>query len=123
MTMAWSEWEDFAAGLYASTSDADLQAECRALLADEDCFREAAVEMLREWPEAARHNLVRLVSGKNAWLGQATCCYSLGASAQTVRDAWGTLTNDEQRAANRVAVEVRERWEREAQDGQAVLGL
>jgi hypothetical protein len=109
--MSWCDWEDFAAGMYATGCDAGQVTASALLLGDPDAFHEAAREMVREWPASAHHNLHNMWTGRNAWVGQATCCYSLGSPAQATRDAWGTLTLDQQRAANAVAVAVRIEWE------------
>lgn len=121
--MSWNEWEDYHAGLYKPDRNRDLERQAADLLRDADQFREAAIEMLREWPNSAQHNLDHMWSGRNAWLGQATACYVYGATAADTRAAWGTLTNTEQRAANEIARLVRERWERERKDAQTVLGI
>ena len=82
------------------------------LLGDVDRFYDAATEMLREWPTAARHNLDYMWSGRNAWVGQATCTYVHGAPAAATRHAWAHLSAWQQRAANAVAVQVRTERER-----------
>jgi hypothetical protein len=117
----WHRWEDFINGLYDSGLDPERQALSAALLRDPEQFRETAREMLRAWPVAARHNLRSMLTSRNAWLGQATCCYAHKATSADTRQAWGMLTNAEQRSANDVAANLRETWEREQQDAQAVL--
>lgn len=119
--MPWSEWEDWRAGLYRPETDDGRQVASMELLSDADRFREVSVEMLREWVHAARHNLAHMWSGRNAWLGQATCCYAHGATGADTRAAWGLLSNGEQRAANEVARLVREAWERDRRDAQTVF--
>ena len=121
--MTYQVWEDYLAGMYAMDWDYDRQVEAAALLADPDQFYEVATEMLREWPNAARHNLHYLWSGRNAWIGQASCCYSLGATAADTRAAWGTLSNVQQNTANAVAKRVRLKWERTWRDAQTTLAL
>lgn len=121
MTMPWVEWEDYQAGLYRPDTDEGRQVASLELLSDPDSFREAAVEMLREWAHSARHNLAHMWSGRNAWMGQATCCYVHGATGADTRAAWGLLSNGEQRRANDVAVSVRAAWERDRRDAQTVF--
>jgi hypothetical protein len=119
----WDRWEDYRNGLYVPAIHSDRVDQSAALLRDPDQFFEVAREMLREWPNSAYHNLVNMWSGRNAWIGQASCCYAHQATAADTRQAWGQLSNDEHRAANRVAMFVRELWERGARDAQAVLDL
>lgn len=121
--MSYEVWEDYRAGMYSFDWNEDRQAAAAGLLADPDQFHEVATEMLREWPYAARHNLHYLWSGRNAWIGQASCCYSVAATSADTRAAWGTLTTAQQDAANAVAKSVRLNWERSWRDAQTSLAF
>jgi hypothetical protein len=79
--------------------------------------------MLRAWPVAARQALRYMESGRNAWLGQATCCYAHGATSAETRQAWGSLSDEVQREANTIARGVRSEWEKDFIDAQTLLGL
>lgn len=121
---AWSKWEDWNAGLYDTNRyDADRVTLSADLLADSDHFREVAREMVREWPNATFHNLTHMWSGRNAWLGQAACCYAHKATAAETREAWGRLTNAQQDAANHVARTVRSDLERGIKDAETLFGV
>lgn len=124
MTKPWVEWEDYSSGLYAAAPIDKAKVEAsRALLADPDQFLEVAVEMIREWPNGARHGIHHLPAGAQAWVGQASCCYAHGATAAETRDAWGQLTNPQQRAANKAADVAIERFQREViDDAQTLFG-
>jgi hypothetical protein len=115
----FDHWEDYGAGMYAQRLDPDHIESAAGLLRDPEAFAEAASEMLREWPVAALQNIHHMWSGRNAWVGQATCCYSVGATSAETRAAWGLLTNNEQRAANSVAQSVRADWKKGHHDAQA----
>ncbi len=93
------------------------------LLADTDRFYDTATEMLQAWPNSAVHNLVYLWTGRNAWIGQASCLYAHNAPSGATREAWGMISNDKQRAANTVARCVREEWEDKADGRQTLFGL
>lgn len=121
-TPSWNDWEDFQAGLYALTSvRPDVVASSVDLLARPDEFLEVAREMVREWANAAEHNIVHLWTGRRAWIGQASCCYAHGATAAETREAWGKLSNQDQRAANEVADDVADRFRKEVMDGAETL--
>jgi hypothetical protein len=119
----FDSWEDFAAGMYRQRLDAEHISLAEQLLRDCEAFREAATEMVREWPTSARQNLDHMWSGRNAWLGQATCCYSVGATSAETRAAWGLMDNGAQRSANEVARLVRLARERGHHDAQASLAM
>lgn len=121
--MPFDAWEDFASGMYESRIDPAQVEMSAALLRDVNAFDEAAREMLREWPTASVQNIRHMWSGRNAWIGQATCCYSLGSTSPETRAAWGLLNNTEQRAANEVARLVRAAWEKGHHDAQASFAM
>jgi hypothetical protein len=73
-----------------------------ALLTSAGAFERAAREMIRAWPNAAKHHL-NLQSGRRAWIGQATCCHRHGATSEETAAAWGLMANSLQRQANRIA--------------------
>ncbi len=106
-------WEDHRAGMYALVyhgegDGADL---ARVLLADEtECW--AAMEaVVREWPNATEHNLTATGTNRQAWLGQAACCFVHGVPDHVTKMGWHLLTETEQDAANLVADMVIAGWE------------
>lgn len=121
--MPFDTWEDWNAGMYLARLDLDMAVAARGLLCDQEAFREAATEMLREWPTAAHQNLAHMQSGRNAWVGQATCCYSLGATAAETRQAWGMMSNTDQTKANETARRVRSIWEKGDRDAQTSFAV
>lgn len=103
-TTPWHEWEDWKAGLYLANQPREEAILLSLnLLQDCDFFLEAGREMIRNWPNASRHNVQRLWSGRRAWVGQAACCYTHTATSIETRSAWGLLHNAAQRGANQVA--------------------
>ena len=117
----WDEWEDYAAGFYNPTIPTAMHtADSLELLCDPQRFYDTAWEMLRHWESSAVHNLDYMVSGRNSWVGQATCLYSHGASPPATRQAWGQMTSKQQETANAVASKVRKEWE-EAHHGRETL--
>ena len=112
-TQPWDSWEDYAAGLYRHrpcTRGVWVQ-ESVKLLSAADEFGEVAREMIHAWPNAAAHNLnLNLRAGRQAWIGQATCCYHHGATAEETAAAWGRLSNRTQSRANRIAATVADEY-------------
>jgi hypothetical protein len=118
----WDRWEDWHAGLYEIRLDAPRIKDARALLSDPEQFDQVAREMVRTWPHAAAHNLGHMATGHRSWLGQASACYSVGASSLETRHAWGELTNGQQRNANAIATAVRDDWRKGACNGETLFG-
>lgn len=106
----WTDWEDWRAGLYTPTITDEQVADSEQLLGNPDHFLEVGRELLREWPNAATHNLIHMWTGRRSWIGQASCLYAHGATSASTRVAWGHLTNGQQRAANAIADQVHDEW-------------
>lgn len=111
----WEAWEDHALGMYSIRFTPDNVSDSINLLTDPDHFLEVAREMVREWPNSARHNLIHLWTGRRAWIGQASCLYAHGSPGAATREAWGCMTNPQQRAANAIADLVMEGYTADAQ--------
>lgn len=119
--MPWDEWEDYAAGFYDPGVPTAVHArDSRDLLCDPNQFHAVAHEMLRHWANSAVHNIQHMETGRNAWIGQASCLYAHGAPPSATRQAWGEMTPGQQETANAVAARVRQEWE-EAQRGSQTL--
>lgn len=122
MMTPWTEWEDWKGGMYALRPiDPEIVERSRALLSSPDQFLEVAIEMVRAWPAAATHNLVLLKSGRAAWVGQASCCYSVFATSGETRRAWGLISTTDQVCANAVAAQVIDGFRREVVGGAETL--
>ena len=104
MTNGWDDWEDYNEGMYERRAIRESMVVLSVdLLSDPDQFLEVGAEMVRVWGNAARQNLVNISTGKQAWIGQASCCYAHGATAEETKAAWGRMSNWSQVGANRVA--------------------
>lgn len=118
------DWEDHRAGMFA-LSYGDEQGgtrEAAELLGDPDLLWAAMSAVAREWPVAAEHNLSHTTQNRQAWLGQAACCFALGVPEFLTRLGWHTLTTAQQVAANAVADQVIAEWEAAAETEPCLFG-
>ena len=83
----------------------------KKLLISSGWFFQSASKMIQQWPKAAEVNLSNKSRNRQAWIGQATCCYMFGANEHQVKEAWHLLTEEEQSKANAIADEIIEIWE------------
>jgi hypothetical protein len=107
-------WEDARAGLYRLPSIMDewiAQLNSRLLLRTPHAFFRIAMEMVDGWPKSSEANLSNRSRNRQAWIGQATCCFAFGAAEHQVKAAWHELTLQEQSDANHTADEVIVIWE------------
>lgn len=110
----YQHWEDWKDGLYRqSLSDAEAIIVDRAarLLANPDSLRVAMEHVAMNWKHAAEVNLTNRSRNRQAWLGQAACCFVCGAPEDLTKQAWHMLSMAEKIAANAVADGVIAAWE------------
>lgn len=109
----YSGWEDWRAGLYRmprSSEQVDA-VYAASLLAVADDLRAAMLGVIDEWPVSAAVNLSHVARNRQAWLGQAACCYSVGVPELITKFGWHLLTDELRAEANAVADEVIVEWE------------
>ena len=110
----FTNWEDYAFGMYEKTCFMDehsLMVDCEVLLKDPSWLYESMGWAVYQWSHAAEHNLTNLNRNRQAWLGQAACCFMHGAPEYITKMAWHNLTSEEQARANAVADEIIEHFE------------
>jgi hypothetical protein len=108
-------WEDWQHGLYRESTagevgDAELIHLAAELLRDTEGLQWAMCHVAFNWPHAAEQNLTNPSRNKQAWLGQAACCWAEGVPEQLTKQAWWTLTEEERRRANLIADAVYADW-------------
>ena len=106
-------WEDHQHGMYKLTAPniTTLTDKCRDLLSNPDDLHEAMNYVATFWSKAAEHNMSNSNRNRQAWLGQAACCFRCQAPEFVTKMAWRLLTDSERDAANAIADNVIEIWE------------
>jgi len=97
-------WECWKHGLYKTKSKNEEKSQKSFLILNsvENC--DASFKSLIEnWPYSSQVNLSNKSINRQAWLGQAACCFSHGANEDETKIAWFKLTIEEQNRANQVA--------------------
>lgn len=110
----YNQWEDFKMGMYEKTcfmDDESMVVNCMATLSCPELLWECMQFVSHNWGKSAEHNLTNYSRNRQAWLGQAACCFLDGAPEYLVKQAWGRLSPQKQVDANKVADEVIEEWE------------
>ena len=65
----------------------------------------------REWKYSCEHNLSGCWQNRRAWIGHAAVAMAIGCPEDIVRQAWGHLSEEQQRLANAEADKAIEDWE------------
>lgn len=81
-----------------------------SLMINWQAFESAMMRAVNEWPYSCEANLTASSMNHQAWMGHAGCAIELGAPEDLVRQAWRTLTQDQQDKANAAADRVIEAW-------------
>ena len=109
------KWEDAAHGMWRrNTSGEERQAfkrKAAGLMVNTEAFYEAMARVTREWPYSCEANLTAPSINRRAWLGHAGTCLLTGSPEDVTRDAWWTLTQEQQNAANAAADRAIADWE------------
>lgn len=116
----YNKWEDFKWGMYEKTCFMDehqMITECEMILKCPQWLWESMTFVSHNWLYAAEHNLTNVNRNRQAWLGQAACCFSHGAPEYLTKLAWHNLTAEQQAAANAVADDVIADWENKYKTG------
>ena len=100
----YTEWEDYKNGMYTLhipiENDIINGAE---LLKNENLFFKISLEVINNWVVSTDVNLSNNSCNKQAWIGQASCCYLYGNNELTTRKSWALLTDLEKYKANNIA--------------------
>lgn len=107
-------WEDYLNGMYEERKDGKKQeriAQSVELLRNANELYAAMSYVANTWKYAAEVNLSNRGCNRQAWLGQAACCYVVHATEAEVRQAWNLLEDSERNAANTIADRVSYEWE------------
>lgn len=110
----FSKWEDFKNGLFASNCErydekVILSAE---LLSNQNEFFDVATDMFSKWPFSAEQNLTDSSINRQAWIGQASCCFNHGAPDYATKEAWWSLDEQTRAEANKTADKALLEWEK-----------
>ena len=98
------KWEDYQNGMY--TLDLPIESNIFKgvyLLSNEDLFYSVALEVINNWVVSSSVNLTSPSVNKQAWIGQASCCYKYGNNELTTRKSWALLTDIQKYKANNIA--------------------
>ncbi len=106
--------EEYTSGMWRGSEVAERAGFIGAaanLMRDPQAFKAAMIRAVNEWPFSCEQNLTAPTINKQAWLGHAGCCIATQSPEDLTREAWGTLTQEQQDIANQMADEVIAYWE------------
>lgn len=69
------------------------------------------MRVINEWKISCENALTDYSLNRKAWVGHAACALALGCPEDITREAWGTLTDEQQLLANKEAGAAIQAWE------------
>lgn len=110
-------WEDVKNGIlednYNEYETEDLTFKAKELLCSPEDFAEIATRVIKNWKYASEQHLSNKSRNRQAWLGQASCCYKWRVPEYITKYAWRMMTKEEQDKANHIADLIIKAWEEE----------
>ena len=111
----WDKWECYPAGFYEEHppqkdwSEDDCRVFYAEFLRDQKRFGSALMRVISEWKNSCEHYLTNDRMNRIAWLGQASVCIESRIPSK-FRGGFNQLSEEEQEAANQLALEYLNRW-------------
>jgi hypothetical protein len=109
-------WEDYKYGLYNMEKQSEkemmhIAVKCKNLLCAKKQFELTALQVISKWKISAEVNLSNKARNRQAWIGQASCCYFLKAPEHITKLGWRLMDSTQQKEANRIADRIINIWE------------
>ena len=112
---SYTLWEDVNNGIledcYNEEETEVLTLKAKSLLCSMDDFAEVANNVINEWKFSSEQHLSNKARNRQAWIGQAACCYKYRVPEHITKYAWRLMTKKQQDNANYIADLIIKSWE------------
>ena len=113
----YDKWEDVKNGIldneFNEIETEALTFKAKELLCDSKEFYKVALEVIRNWVYSSEQHLSNRSRNRQAWIGQASCCYKYKIPEHITKYAWRLMTKEEQDKANYIADGIINLWEKQ----------
>ena len=103
----FSKWEDTKNGILESNFNEketeELTKKSKELLCNSEEFYKVALKVIKNWIYSSEQHLSNRSRNRQAWIGQASCCYKYKVPEHITKYAWRLMTKEEQDGANYIA--------------------
>lgn len=110
----YKDWEDYKSGVWRNVQkdeETELVTKCMDFTGKDDLYGLAMMRVINEWPVTCEHHLTNKGLNRKAWIGHAACQLQFRCPEYITRMAWNTLTEIQQKKANKVAEIAIKEWE------------
>lgn len=106
-------WEEVSFNMWGSANGdkASLLKQAIEFTGNHELYGGYMMRVTKEWPISCEHNLSNVEQNRKAWIGHAACALAFRCPEGIVREAWGHLSQDQQRLANEQAELAIKEWE------------
>ncbi len=89
----------------------------------EELTKEYMNKVTNEWVYSCEHNLTNEALNQIAYIGQAACCIYADIPSTITMEAWSMLDKEVQDRANKIALEVLNKWKYKNRTVQLCLNI
>ncbi len=107
-------WEDYLNGMYKTVSGDERKQLLNTAInftGNANLYGMYMLKVVDSWPISCEHNLSDTGMNRKAWIGHAAACLANGLPEDITREAWASLTKEQQDEANDQADFAIQYWE------------
>lgn len=108
------KWEDYQNGMYSTLSGDEKKSYLQKAVeftGNAELYGSWMLKVIEAWPISCEQNLTDTGMNRRAWVGHAAVCLAIGCPEDITREAWGSLTKEQQDEANAKADFAIVQWE------------
>ena len=110
--LPYNEWEELTFNMWGSVKDrAEWLKKAIDFTGDHNLYGSWMIKVVDFWPNSCKHNLSKLDTNRKAWIGHAAVALAMQCPEDIVRQAWGFLSEEQQKLANQKAQDAINYWE------------
>jgi hypothetical protein len=108
----YTTWEEMQFNMWGNVKDrAQWLQQAIDFTGNHELYGSWMRKVINAWPYSCQQNLTKLDTNRKAWIGHAAVALAIQCPEDIVRQAWGFLTDEQQRLANQQAQQAIELWE------------
>lgn len=108
----WDKWEEVNHNMWGCVSNRKAQLKkAITFTSDHKLYGRFMMRVVKEWPYSCENSLTDYSINRKAWIGHAAVALAIGIPEDITREAWGTLTDEQQLLANKEAERAIQTWE------------
>lgn len=108
----YTQWEEISFNMWGNVDDKKtMLLKAIEFTGNHILYGEHMMRVAYEWRYSCENALTDYFLNRKAWIGHAACALAICCPEHITREAWGTLTNEQQLLANEKAEQAIQWWE------------